>query len=134
MLITPVTLALFYHPTLVPRNSKVDGSRIRRLAPSYAPSHFCPNERRIYLALNATPYQQAHETAHSWQQLTETRAWLAHRRFLHSPWVCRWTRLWLEIEAARMALRTMRWLGTWTYAAQVEARKSLLTYFGALFF
>lgn len=107
-------------------------SRVVRLPP-LPPSFFDPNARRVWLAPDATPYQQCHETAHKWQQETQTMAWRAHRWAMHKPWLCRWTRVWIEWQAARMALRTMRWLGTWTHAAKVEAWSGVRSYVGALF-
>ena len=51
---------------------------------------------------------------------------------MHTPWLCRFSRLWLETEAAHMALNNMRWLGTWTYAAEQEAKRGLRSYWISL--
>lgn len=107
-------------------------SRIKRLPPTQGASAYDPNRRRVLLAANASPYQQAHEMAHRAQHATETLAWRCHRRMMHAPYLCRFTRLWLEWEAARMALAGMRGSRTWTKAAQSEARRELFGYLGSL--
>lgn len=107
-------------------------SRITRLPP-LPPSFFDPNARRLWLAPDASPYQQAHEQAHAEQQRRETRCWRWHARMMHTPYLCRLTRLLLEAEATGIALAAMRWLGTWTYAAEQEARRGVRSYVGSLF-
>ena len=87
----------------------------------------------MLLAPDASPYAIAHETAHGEQQTAETWAWRAHRRGMMIPWLCSWTRLWLEIQAARMALEGMKRLGTWTHAAQQEASRGLRSYWKKVF-
>ncbi len=67
------------------------------------------------------------------QQRCWTRAWRWHRRCMHVPWLCRWTRLLMEREAAKMALAQMKLDGTWTEEAEKEARSGLRSYALALF-
>jgi len=107
-------------------------SRCLRQSPTYAPSVYDPNRQRVLLAPDASDYEVAHENAHLQQQQSETLAWSTHRRFMHTPWLCRFSRLWLETEAAHMALNNMRWLGTWTYAAEQEAKRGLRSYWISL--
>ena len=107
-------------------------SRIRTLPPQ-ARSTYDPNRAKVILAPDASEYAKAHESAHREQQKLETRAWQAHRRCMHTPWLCRWTRVWIEAEAARMALRSMRKAGTWTKEARREARTGTWSYVTCLF-
>lgn len=107
-------------------------NRIVRLPPQ-APSFFDPNRSRMMLAQNASAYERAHEEAHLEQQQAWTLAWRAHRRGMQLPWLCRWTRLWLEIEAAQMALTGMKRRGTWTHAAEREARAETAWYCASIF-
>lgn len=107
--------------------------RIARQAPTYAPSHWDPNARRAHLSPHASRYEVFHEFAHREQQAEWTLAWRTHRRLMHSPWLCRFSRLVLEWEAARMALRAMREAGEWTYSAEREARAETAWYFASIF-
>jgi hypothetical protein len=52
---------------------------------------------------------------------------------MHAPYLCTLTRIWIEWEAARWALKAMRERGTWTIAARTEARRELRGYVLSLF-
>ena len=83
--------------------------------------------------MGASPYEKAHEFAHFRQLNEKTRAWEWHRRMMFVPYLCRMTRIWLEWEAMRMALASMRQLDICTPEVEREARRDLFSYFTCLF-
>ncbi len=88
--------------------------------------------RTVLLPSDATRYELAHERAHEWQQRCRTRAWIANERLAHVPYLARLSRLWVEHEAAALALTVLRELGLCDPATEREARAGLWSYWRAL--
>lgn len=96
-------------------------------------STFDPSTGRVHLRRGASAYEREHELAHADQQRYRSLAWRAHERLGRVPYFCRFVRLWVEWEAARMALRRLKQKEQWTPEARREAVCGLLSYVRALF-
>lgn len=92
-----------------------------------------PATRTVQLGADATPYALAHERAHQWQHACRTRAWRVQDRCEQVPYLCRLTRLWVEMEARDMALTTLELCNRCDHHARAEARAGLWSYVRALF-
>lgn len=96
-------------------------------------SQYDPATGIVHFAPNATVYQRAHEYAHQVQHRHRTRAWRVQDRCERIPYLCRLTRLWVEMEARDMALTTLQLCGRCDHHARAEARAGLWSYVRALF-
>lgn len=92
-----------------------------------------PANGSITLGADATPYALAHERAHQAQHAYRTIAWRVHESMVSVPYLCRLGRLWLEWEAARLAIRALELCEECDHHARAEARAGRWSYIRALF-
>lgn len=96
-------------------------------------SEYNPSTRTISLRRNASVYEIAHESAHATQHRRQTIPWRLAVATRSVPYLARLTNLLVEIQAARMALATLRSDGISSPCHSHEARKALRSYAIACF-